>query len=145
MTEEEKQLLPRQKLLTIKYRKLEKKALEDALLETRTRLEKITQTLSDMPRGSSSNDKMTDGIAKMVELENKLNSMLDSLASQEIQVLNNIKKIENDLYRTILYKRHINCDNLLKVALDINYSYEYACSMHGKALNEYDKVSMETS
>jgi len=140
MTELHNNLKPRQQLINIKYRRLETTTLEHAVIETETRLTRISPIISDMPSAHGNVDKMTDGIAKLIDLKNKLNKMVDQMAEEELRIIENIRTLDNPIYRIILYKLYIKGDKLMQVALDISYSYEYACKLHGDALNAYDNI-----
>ena len=138
-------LLPRQKLIDIRRKRVETTALEDAVLETMTRLTRISPVLSDMPHATGVNDKMTDGVSKLIALKDRLNQMIDDTVAQEGLVISYIKCMSDPTYRTILYKLYIVGDRLERVALDINYNYYYTCRLHGQALNEYDKIATDVN
>lgn len=142
---EEKKTLPRQKLFNLKHRRFESLTLEDLVLETQTRLTRISPVLSDMPKGGGSEDKMADGISKLIELKNKLNRMIDDISQEEEGIINEINRMETTIYRTILYKIYILGEKLEKVSLDINYNYHYTCRLHGFALNEYDNIATDVN
>lgn len=143
---EEKKQLPRQQLFNLRHRRIESLTLQDAVLETQTRLTRISPILSDMPKGGGADgDKMADGISKLIEQKNKLNVMIDEIAEEEDAIIKNIKRMETTVYKTILYKLYILGDKLEKVSLDINYNYHYTCRLHGYALNEYDKIATDVN
>ena len=133
----------REILKSVRSRRIEVAALEDAVLEVETRLTRISPILSDMPRASGNNDKMADGMSKLVEIREKLNKKIDESAKFELSVMDMISKLDEPIYRTILYRVYILNEPLKEVAEKINYTYNYACSLHGYALNEIDKI--ETS
>ena len=135
-------MTPRDLLKSIQSKRIEVCALEDAVLEIQTRLTKVTQTLSDMPRGTSCNDKMTDGVARMIDLKETLNNKIDESCAQERKAIDMINELIDPIFRTILYRLYILNESLEKVSVAINYSYYYTCRMHGYALNEIDKVKI---
>jgi hypothetical protein len=132
---------PRQKLINMKYRRLEVKSLKEAVEEADTRLTRISPVLSDMPKSGNNCDKMADGVAKLIELKQKLNRMVHQAAAEECEVMDNIEKIENPLYRTILMSVYDRGKDLYTVSQEVNYHYNYTCRLHGYALDEYDKVA----
>lgn len=133
----------REILKSVRSRRIEVAALEDAVLEVETRLTRISPILSDMPSAGGNNDKMADGVSKLVEIREKLNKKIDETAKFELSVMDMISKLEEPIYRTILYRMYILNEPLKEVAEKINYTYNYTCSLHGYALNEIDKI--ETS
>jgi len=138
-------LLPRQKLIDVRRRRIETLTLEDAVVETMTRLTRISPVLSDLPHATGNNDKMSDGISRLIEQKEKLNRMVYKCVEEEGHIINNIRAMPNPTFRTILYKLYIVGDKLERVALDINYNYHYTCRLHGHALNEYDKIATDVN
>lgn len=130
-------------LKSIRSRRMELSALQDSVLEIETRLTRISPILSDMPKAAGSNDKMSDGISKLIEIKETLDRKIDETAGYELTAMEMIGKLEDPIYRTILYRMYILNESLQKVADNINYTYNYTCSLHGCALNKIDDI--ETS
>ena len=135
-------MTPREHLKNIQNRRIEVCALEDAVLEVETRLTRISPVLSDMPHATGNNDKMSDGISRLIELKDNLNRKIDESALFELSAMELISKLDNPIHRTILYRLYIIGEPLKEVAENINYAYNYACTLHGHALNEIDKVNI---
>ena len=131
---------PKRELSNIKKIRYEIKALEDAITEIETRLTKITPTLTDMPMGSRGSDKMTDGVASMIELKEKLGKKICEYNKHISKVTDRILKMDEPTYRTLLYRYYILGDTLEKVAVAMNYSYIHICRLHGYALLSYEKM-----
>ena len=68
----EEKLTTKEYLQSIRKKDYEILALEEAVLRQETLLTRVTPILSDMPRGGSDGDKMANGIARLVELKNKI-------------------------------------------------------------------------
>ena len=131
---------PKQELSNIKKIRYEIKALEDSITEIETRLTRISPVLSDMPMGGSGADKMTDGVASMIELKEKLGKKICEYNKHITKVTERILQMEDSTYRAILYRYYVLGDNFEKVAVAMNYSYVHICRLHGYALLSYEKM-----
>lgn len=108
--------------------------------EYRARLTKITNTLSDMPKGSK---EVQDSIAeKLAELIDSIDEILEKILEEnqkQKQILEQLDKVEQP-YRLILEKVYIQGKTLVTVASEMGYNYEYTRKMNGIALNKFDKI-----
>jgi len=136
-------MIPREHLRSIQNRRIEVLALEDAVLEIETRLTRISPVLSDMPHATGNNDKMSDGISRLIELKDKLNHKIDESCEHEGKAIEMIESLTDPIFRTILYRIYILGESLEKVSVAIDYSYYYTCRMHGYALNEIDRTEVK--
>ena len=134
---------PRKELSNIKKIRYEIKALEDAVTEIETRLTRISPVLSDMPMGGSGADKMTDGVASMIELKEKLGKKICEYNLCITRVTELILRVDDSLYRTILYRMYVLNDSLERVAVELNFSYRHVCRLHGYALTAFEKMSYD--
>lgn len=57
---------------------------------------------------------------------------------KQMEIVETIKKVENP-FRNILFEVYIQGKSLVKVASEMNYSYENICRKHGIALNKFEK------
>lgn len=134
---------PKRELGNIKKIRYEIKALEDAITEIETRLTRISPVLSDMPMGGSGADKMTDGVASMIEMKEKLSRKICEYNLQITRLTESILKMKDSTYRTILYRVYVLNDSLEKVAVELNFSYRHVCRLHGYALTAFEKLSYD--
>lgn len=108
--------------------------------ERRYILDKITTTLSDMPKGSPKvYDNQAESLVKIIDETKELESLLLELRKRQIEIENKIDKIEQP-YRNILYFRYIRGYNLTEVSNEIEAEYDYTRKLHGTALIKYAKV-----
>lgn len=84
------------------------------------RINKITASYSDMPKGGASSRE--DLIAKKIDLENEMYSYLLELVEQKAIIERTIRALEQP-YRNILDFRYIEDMQLVEVAAKENYSY----------------------
>ena len=108
--------------------------------EYRARLTKITNTLSDMPKGSKEiQDSMAEKLAELiVSIDEILEKILEENQKQK-QILEQLDKVEQP-YRLILEEAYIQGKSLVTVASEMGYSYRDLCRKNGIALNKFDKI-----
>ena len=107
--------------------------------EQKSIINKLTATISDMPKGSREvQDSMAEKLAKLMDCVNEL---LDKILKEEKQqklILEQVNKVEQP-YKLILGKAYIQGKSLVTVASEMKYNYEYMKRMHGIALNKFDE------
>jgi DNA-directed RNA polymerase specialized sigma subunit len=101
-----------------------------------SRLTRMTSCLSGMPHGGGSSDKMTDGVAKVIELDAEIDSKVDALCDLRREVCANIGTVGDATLRRVLMLRYISGKTWEQIAVNMSYSYMQICRLHGKALSE---------
>lgn len=113
--------------------------LED-IKERKSLLDKITTTISDMPKGSSEIvDSKAESLAKILDDTEDTKKYIKQLKEKQIKIENKIDKIEQP-YKNILYFRYIRGYNLTEVSNEIDEEYDYTRKLHGTALIKYAKL-----
>lgn len=113
--------------------------LED-IKERRSLLDKITTTLSDMPKGSpKTTDTNIENLVKIMDDTIEIEKYIKDLKEKQIKIENKIDKIEQP-YKNILYFRYIKGYNLTEVSGEIEEEYDYTRKLHGIALIKYTKI-----
>lgn len=110
--------------------------LKNHILTLFEQTQKITSTLTDMPRGSGNGveDRMAENIAKMVDKENQF---LEDIAKREerlLYIIGELDKIEEVKYRNILFDYYIEGYNLEEIAVEEGYSYRHTKRLYKQAL-----------
>ena len=101
-----------------------------------SRLTRMTSCMSGMPHGGGESDKMTDGVAKVIELDAEIDSKVDALCDLRREVCANIGTVNDITLRRILMLRYIFGKTWEQIAVTTNYCYMQVCRLHGKALTE---------
>lgn len=114
-------------------------------LEERHRLwdkmTKITPTLKqDVVSGGGSQDNMSDAMAKLIDLEAEINREINKLVDARIAVTATIDKVEDARLHTVLNMRYVQFKTFEQIAAEMNYTYRWVCIMHGRALQEVEKI-----
>lgn len=102
---------------------------------------KCTSTISGMPRNPNrGSSRMADAIVKIIDLEEEINRDIDALVDLKREIMSTIKSVSNTEYQTILEKRYLCFISWEQIAVDMNYSMQYAFRMHDRALKEIDRI-----
>lgn len=89
-------------------------------------------------------DKMSGKIAKIVDMENKIDSLIDEYVDKKNLIVSQIDSIENETYYEILFSRYIAKKTFEKIADEMSYSWRQIIRLHGRALQEFEKIYGET-
>ena len=120
------------------------KQLEEDLQIRLDRLTRITPTYSENFGGKQNLDKLAEGVADLIEHENKLLEVIMIRNESRKKVAKAVDDMPNDKYqKVILYSKYIaeQPKTLSQIAemLPRNYDYKYVCKLHGNALDEFDR------
>lgn len=125
------------------YSYLHSKKLEERKLnqieETKTKLTKTTTVLSDMPKGTPDNDKMTKNIDRLLELISEHIEIMQEEEENLIRITNKIKMVEQP-YKNILELRFVEGMKVEEVSVEVDKAYRYTKTLIKKAIKEYAKL-----
>ena len=88
---------------------------------------------------SKQGDKFADTVAKIVDLEEKINADVDKLVEYKEVARMLIEKLDDDILKVILYKRYFRGCTFEQIAFEIGYSWRHTCRLHGVALQKLNK------
>ena len=116
------------------------------VMSLRDLLGKATGTLSGAPKAATPNPhSMEDAICKMVDMENEINGDIDILVELKAEIMSCIKRVENAEYQTLLEMRYLCFKRWEEIAIELNYSMQYAFRMHERALAEIEIILKKES
>lgn len=130
-------------LRSYRYLKSEAERLEEELAEWRSKAEKMTRELSGMPSGSGGGDKVPACVEKIWELERKLSAKLSDMVEQRQAIERAIESLP-DKQKQLMHYRYIDGMKWEKVAVEMNMEYRWVLRIHGRALQEICKLTMES-
>jgi hypothetical protein len=84
--------------------------------------------------------KMADAIDKCIDMENEINSLIDSLIDTKREVIHTIERLDNPTEYNLLHKRYIQFLSLQEIADDFGKEYNWATTTHGRALKSVEAV-----
>jgi len=96
---------------------------------------KVTPTYSDMPHKSNIGDKTSTTIEKLEEHEQKINQKIDEFIAVKSDIERAIHTVQDDTLRLLMRYRYINGWTWERIAVEMHYTYQWVCQLHGKALN----------
>ena len=83
-------------------------------------------------------DKMSGKVAKIIEIEQKIDSLIDEYVDKKNLIISQIDSMENETYYEILFARYIEKKTFEKIADEMNYSFRNTTRLHGRALREFE-------
>ena len=106
----------------------------DKRTEIRLLMEKITPTLSDMPRGGSDDDKMCTALIRLEALDSKIEN--DRKKLDNIIMVNKILigSLDSYKHREVLMKRYVDMEDWQTIANEMNCSERSIMLLHEQAL-----------
>lgn len=105
------------------------------------RATKMTQTLDGMPKA---HNKPNYTVEEFLDASNELIMILNEDLKKQADIEKQLNAMNNEIYHTILSLRYLHNKTFEEIADKIGYSYYPTCRMHGKALNEFDKLAKES-
>lgn len=114
------------------------------MLEKLTRLEHDVCTIRGMDFGSgvrSSTPSSFDGlVAKICDLQVKINKEIDRLIDLKLKVKSIIDKLDG-VYYVVMSKRYLQGKLWIDIASEMHYSQGHVLRLHGEALNRIEKLN----
>lgn len=120
----------------------------NSLLEEKAQMEalalKVTSSWSgERVSGSGNQDKLGDTVAKILDLERKIDMAVDNFVDKKAEVKAVLGKIQNPDQLELLLKVYIHYETLEKVACEMHMTYRNACYIHGRALQTVEAILLE--
>lgn len=106
-----------------------------------TRITQVPQLIK--VQESTSEDKLSEIVIKIVELENELKNMVDKLFELKTEIIQKIDNLDHQLYKLILTMRYINFMTWEKIAVELGCSYQWVHVLHSRALIYFTKKVQE--
>lgn len=103
---------------------------------------RITPTLKDdvVSGGGGSQDKLADAVTKIVDLEDEVNRDIDRYVNAKQEISGTLEKISDPDQLQVLHKRYVQYKTWEQIAWETGFSYRWVCNLHGKALQEIEKI-----
>lgn len=95
-------------------------------------------------QSSPDGGKLENGVIKYIELEKEITDNLYMLQLRKDRITNEIHELTNADHIKLLYKRYVECKRLEVIAVEMNFTYQYIRELHGKALQEFQKLKLPT-
>lgn len=102
----------------------------------------ITSALKDTGEcggSGGSSDKVGNMVSKIIDMEYELDREIDKLVDLKREVMSVIDQLESTKCE-ILYKRYLQNKTWEKIAVETGYSYVWVCKLHGRALQDVERI-----
>jgi seryl-tRNA synthetase len=120
-------------------------SLMEELARVKAMATKVTTAISgETVSGSKNPDKMTDVVAKIIKLQEELNGYVDKFVDMKQEAIKLLSKVENPIYYQVLHSRYILYKTWEQIACDMDFTYQWVCQLHGRALQEFGGILEKT-
>ena len=101
---------------------------------------KITSGDLDKLRGDQVRDKVAEAVEKISSVEEQIGEQVSGLLDLKAEITGKIMSIPNPTYRELLTHRYILGKTFEQIAVDMHYTYQWVCILHGRALQAFQTV-----
>lgn len=89
---------------------------------------------------SSDKDRMGSAVAKLIDLENETDRLVDEYIDKRKRIIEQIDSIKDTNMYHVLSERYISRKDLSVIAVEMGYSFKQICRIHGNALLEFERI-----
>lgn len=120
------------------------KMIQNKLSEI-SQLRDIANSVTAVPKeanvqASSDHDKIGSAVSKLIDLEKETECLMDEYISRRKRIIRQIDEIENVDYYHVLSMRYVGGRTFEAVADATNWSVRKVFSIHGNALQEFERL-----
>lgn len=101
----------------------------------------ITPTLTgDNISGGGNQDKLGDAVAKIIDLEAEINENINRYIAAKQEIGDVLDKLTDPEQFMVLHMRYVQYKTWEQIACEMGFSYRWVCTIHGRALQEIEKI-----
>lgn len=89
---------------------------------------------------SCDKDKMGSAVAKLVDLGQETDRLVDEYIDKRKRIIEQIDSIKDTNMYHVLSERYISRKGLSVIAVEMGYSFKQVCRIHGNALAEFERM-----
>jgi len=89
---------------------------------------------------STDKDRLGSVVSKIVDLETEASNLVDDFSDKRNHIIKQIDGIDNIDYYHVLSMRYVGKNTFDEIAKKTNWSIRKVFSIHGKALQEFEKL-----
>ena len=101
----------------------------------RERGEAMTAKLTASPAGEGVTDKTGMAAAAIAYIDSRISARIWNLTMERRQIEKQIDAVEDETLKRLLYLRYIRGLTWEEVAVEMHYTYQWVCALHGRALD----------
>ena len=83
-------------------------------------------------------NKVENDTLKILLLESEIKDDMIAFEIEKDKMIREIHMLKNADYIRLLFKRYVEFKSLEKIAVEMNYTYQYVRELHGYALQEFE-------
>ena len=110
--------------------------LQKDLIRWRELGEKITPSLTGMPRGGQNVPKVEQSAIMICDTQKEISERIRQLSSVYVQILSAIDTVDDISLQNLLHRRYIEGQTFEQIAYEMNYSWRHARRKHQVALSK---------
>ena len=95
-------------------------------------------------QSSGAKSKMADAVAKCVDIEAEIDSLIDRLIDTKKEVIQTIEKLSSPMEYNIMHMRYIQYIPLKDIADEMGTRYTNITTIHGRALKNIERFIRES-
>ena len=95
----------------------------------------LSEKVQTSPRG----DSLENTVIKCVELQEKVNAMIDEFVDKKNIIISRIQALSDTRCIKILYMRYVRYMSFESIAVELCYSYDHIRRLHAKALKDFER------
>ena len=119
-------------------KEIENKAEEiQKLKDMATRI--TSSTDKERVQSNSSQDKLGDAVAEIIDLENELQEIVTRNLEKRRLITRQIEELNDDMFYDILYKRYILGKQFHVIATEMDYGMDNIFRLHKRAIRAFEK------
>lgn len=94
-------------------------------------------------KSSGSQNKLGDAVAKCVDMEAEIDSLVDKLVDLKKEVLQVIEGLHSTMQYNVLHLKYIQYKEFWEIADKYGKDYSWATTLHGRALKNVQRILEE--
>ena len=89
---------------------------------------------------TSPENKLENALVKLSDRIESIDTNIVRITMEIDDRLNTIESLQDNNYRSVLFKRYSEYKSFEEISLELGYVYNYTCTLHGEALREISKL-----
>lgn len=117
--------------------KIQIRWIEDEIEELRESAASAGSPGFEQPAGRSESSRVEAAVLRIQKKEDELLHKKAVLAEQKARIFEEITRVEDNRYVSVLILRYLEGKKLVDIAEEMGYAYPHLCTLHGEALKAF--------
>lgn len=93
---------------------------------------------ADRVQTSPTGDTLVNKVAKYVDLEAEIEREMHDFMVLKHRIINEIHELQDVRFVNLLFKRYVELKGFEKIAVEMDYNYDYVRELHALAINAFE-------